>query len=343
MKKLTIRLLCVIFSFVMLTGCGNSQKGAITEENLTKEAVVDTDERESKKFIDDDNKEIIIERPFEKIIVLYSAHAENLYTLGAKDKIIGAHKTCVYPPEVSLLPAFDYNGDPEAVIAEDPDCVLIRPHISDKVPDFVSAIENAGITVVSLYPSKFEDFDEYIEKLAMLTGSEDVAKTELEKFHQNLDKISSITTSILEEEKQKVFFESTETNYRTVTSDSMAGIAIDIAGGINVAKDAQPASAGSSIASFGEEKILELADEIDAYICQQGAMNSGVDEHSINIRPGFDTIKAVKEGRILLINEKIISSPTFRYYEGVSEIARFLYPEYMKILEDYETEEPANK
>jgi iron complex transport system substrate-binding protein len=43
-------------------------------------------------------------------------------------------------------------------------------------------------------------------------------------------------------------------------------------------------------------------------------------------RPGYGTIKAIQDKRVLYIDEKLVSSPTFRYLEGVQEIARFLYP-----------------
>jgi iron complex transport system substrate-binding protein len=123
----------------------------------------------------------------------------------------------------------------------------------------------------------------------------------------------------------------------------MPAIAIEMAGGINVAQDAEPISEGSSIAAFGAERILELADQIDVYVSQRGAMNAGGNLHSITIRPGFNTIKAVQDGRVFLINEKIISSPTFRFYKGVKEIARYLYPELMDDLSTYRNENPATK
>jgi len=58
-------------------------------------------------------------------------------------------------------------------------------------------------------------------------------------------------------------------------------------------------------------------------------MNSGGNEHSISIRPGFHAIKAVREGRIYTIDEKFVSSPTFRFAKGVHELARMFYPELM--------------
>lgn len=292
-------------------------------------------------FTDDDGREINLDAPCGRIISLYSAHTENLYVLGAGDKLIGAHSTSTYPPEAAFLDVYDYSGDPEKVIAANPDLVLIRPFITRRSPDFISALEKAGILVVSLYPESFDKFDDYINKLAMLTGTEQKAKQELAGLHDNIEAIAAQTRDI--KDKQSVYFESTETNLRTITPDSMPAIAIAKAGGINVAKDAVPVEEGSSIASFGDERILSLAEEIDVYISQRGAMNAGGDEHSIAIRPGFSSIKAVAEGRVFLINEKIISSPTFRYYKGVKEVARYMYPEVMDSLEAYMKNDKATR
>jgi iron complex transport system substrate-binding protein len=71
--------------------------------------------------------------------------------------------------------------------------------------------------------------------------------------------------------------------------------------------------------------LLLHAGEIDAYIVQRGAMNSGSGLAPAN-RPGYHAVKAVQNNRVFYIDEKLVSSPTFRYLEGVREIARFLYP-----------------
>ena len=68
-------------------------------------------------------------------------------------------------------------------------------------------------------------------------------------------------------------------------------------------------------------------------------MNSGGNEHSISIRPGFHAIKAVREGRIYTINEKFVSSPTFRFAKGVHELARMFYPELMDDLSSFRDKE----
>ncbi|MDR1755108.1 MAG: ABC transporter substrate-binding protein [Eubacterium sp.] len=331
------RILTVFIATVILLMAVGCEK---TENTVS---LIPENERLRIYFLDDEGQEINLDKPCSRIISMYSAHTENLYEIGAEKFLIGNYSTGIYPPEAALLPTFNYNGDPEAVIAADPDCVIIRPFISEKAPDWVSAVKRAGILVVSFYPENLEEFPEYIRKLAMLTGLEESASQKLELFISRIDKIKSITVGIPEDKRQTVFFESTETNIRTVTPESMPGQAIAFAGGINIASDVEPMSEGSTIATFGEEKIFENADNIDVYISQRGAMNAGGNLTSINERRGWDAVKAIKNNRVCLINEKLISSPTFRYYKGVNEIARFLYPDIMDDLSLFDNDNYATK
>lgn len=308
----TVLLAVLVILAAGLMGCSKAVK---TDDDHTVSGI---------KIVDDLGKEIVLQEPARRIISLYSAHTENLFALGLDEEIIGVSTREAYPPEALEKPAFDYRSDPEKVLAQHPDLVLIRPFIKRSSPDFVQALENAGVTVACLYPEKFEQFDDYIRKLAVLTGKEKEAEKKLREFHRRLDEIHNQTKDI--KNKKKVFFESTERNYRTITPDSTPAKILRIAGGINVAEDAKPIRKGSSIAPYGAERILAKAGEIDVYIVQQGAMNSATPS-SIKKRPGFRTIKAVKEDQVYVIDEKLVSSPTFRLTEGAAKLVEMLYPE----------------
>jgi iron complex transport system substrate-binding protein len=274
-------------------------------------------------FTDDDDNEISFQNPFVRIIPLYSSHVENLFAIGAGASVIGIARGTDYPPEATALPVFDYNGDPEHIIAAEPDLVIIRPFVRRNSPDYIQKIENAGIPVVSLYCESFEGFDEYILRLGMLSGKLPEAEEKLSSFHRELAEIQKRGEGI--QVKKRIFFESTENEVRTVTANSLPARAIEFAGGINAAPLLPPMSAGSSIARFGVEALLGIADNIDVYIVQQGAMNRTSGIEALRARPGFGAIKAVEEGQVLFINEKLISSVSFRYPEGVRILADFLY------------------
>jgi iron complex transport system substrate-binding protein len=279
------------------------------------------DSRAAISFIDDDGRAVNLNGPRRRVISLYSAHTENLFAIGAGEALVGGHTTCVYPPEAAAFAIYDYRGDPEYIIAAEPDLVLIRPFIRRHSPNYIAEIEKAGISVVSLYAESLDDFDGYIRRLALLVAAEAEAEQELARFHQGLERIRKAAGSI--DKKQTVFFESTERETRTASTGSFPALAIEIAGGVNIAAGAKAATPGSSIAPFGAEKLLLHAGEIDAYIIQRGAMNTG--GISPAARPGYHAIKAIQNNRVLYIDEKLVSSPTFRYLNGVQEIARFLY------------------
>jgi len=329
--KKAIIFISILALIVSLAGCTND-KGEAASSN--KQEV--QSEEYAISLIDDMGEEIKFKQPCKRIISLYSAHTENLFTLGLENEIIGVGKSDIYPVDALKKDVYDYKSDPEKIIAAEPDLVLVRPFINRKVPDFVETLKRAGIPVVSLYPEKFEEFDGYIMKLGSLTGKVETAKELLTKFHNEIKAINKTTKDI--DPKMTVYFESSENGYKTVTTDSMPAKAIEYAGGINIASDVKPIKDGSSIAPYGIEKLLENAEKIDVFVSQRGVMNAGGNYHSIVIRPGFDTLKAVQNDKVYVINQKMISSPTFRYYKGVREIARMMYPDIIDDIEGYGTE-----
>lgn len=288
-------------------------------------------------FVDDSGYRIKMEKSASKVISLYSAHTENLFALGLDNKIIGVGTSESYPHEALEKEVFSYKEDPEKVISARPDLVLIRPHIERSYPNFVDALKRAGLTVVSLYPDSYKEFDDYIMKLGLLTGREKKAEQLLNNYYEEIAYLEEETKDI--KNKVGVYFESSDRDYKTVTLGSNADRAIAIAGGINIADDAVPIEEGSSIAAYGLEKIIEKGNEIDVFVTQRGVMGAGGNYHSISIRPGFDTIKAVKDKRVLEINQKIISSPTFRQVKGIKELMRSFYPDIYNDCSEYKYEE----
>ncbi len=322
MSKYKIKTWLIIFAIVIVTlflARPLLEKGFNWLPAIGKEYSID--------IVDDSGFRIRLERPADRIISLYSAHTENLFSLGLDREIIGVGTSSIYPYQARNKEVFDYRSDPEKVIAANPQIVIIRPFIERHSPDFVDSLKRAGITVVSLYPDNFEEFDDYILKLATLTGKVPKAEQLLADFHAELDQLAAQTADIAAQDRVGVYFESSDIEYKTVTPLSMAAHAIEYAGGINVAADAQPIEEGSSIAVYGIENIVKKADEIDVYVTQRGVMGAGGNWHSISIRPGFDVIKAIKDHRVVEINQKIISSPTFRFIKGVKALQRAFYPE----------------
>ena len=269
------------------------------------------------RFTDTRGKEIVLNGPACRIISLYSAHTENLYALGAGGSLIGGSNSEVYPEEATMLPVYHYREDPEKVIAAMPDLVLVRPMIERVAPEYIEALERAGITVASLYPDTADEFEEYVMTLALITGTEEQAGALLADRAARMEEIAG---KVKELSPVRVFFETSADPLRTLTSESLASVSVALAGGELVTGDA-PENPGSSMVEYPVEKLIEKADDIEVYVAQVGGMNKLVTEEDIYARPGYMAIRAVQNGFVLVIDEKLVASPTFRQIEGIELLA----------------------
>jgi len=277
---------------------------------------------EGRTVVDQGGRRIVVRAPFQRVVSLYGAHTENLFALGCGPEIIGVSPHEDYPPQSREKPVFSYHDDPEKFLAARPDLVLVRPMIDRGYLQLVQRLEKSGIAVVSLQPGTVEEMHTYWEILGLLTGRRDQALAMAADFKAAVDRLRALTAAV--DPKRRVYFEAIHSKMKTFAPNAMAVFALEAAGGINVAWDAQPVR-DTNIAAYGKERILARAAEIDVYLAQSGAMNpASVD--LIKAESGFQAIRAVKTGQVYLIDERKVSRPTLRLLDGIIEIGRILYP-----------------
>jgi iron complex transport system substrate-binding protein len=264
-------------------------------------------------------------QPAARIISLYPAHTENLVEMGAADNLIGISTSDTYPESILEKKSFSYHDTLEKFIAADPDCILIRPMIARAKPDLIKKLRDYGITVVSLQPTSIFEMYEYWRTLGRIAGSRDGAEAMIAAFAKELDAIRKRLDSVPVASRPRVYFESIHARMRTFSPDSIAIFCLDSAGGVNVAADAV-ARRGTNIAGYSKERILAKGGKIDVFLAQSGRMNR-VTVEEIENEPGFKAIKAVREGRIYLIDEHLVARPTTRLLQGITTIQSYLYPE----------------
>ncbi len=287
-------------------------------------------------FEDDSGYRIKLDKPATRIISLYPAHTQNLFSLGLNNEIIGVSSSDVYPVKVLDKKSYSYNSNPTRIIEARPDLVLIRPSFETEKTNFVRILKRAGINVVSLYPNKFEEYDDYIIKIGMLTGRKNTANKLLKKFHNDIKQIESQATYI--KDKVGVYFESSDVGYKTFTKDSVMIKAIELAGGINVASNACPIEKELPRAHYGINKILYKREKIDIYLSLRGKRGAGGNHHSIMARSKFKDISAIENDKVYEINYNLVE-PTFKYIRGIKELRRIFYPEVFDDISMYNSEE----
>ena len=261
---------------------------------------------------------ITIKAPFERIISLYGAHTDNLRNLGLDQEIIGVSPSDHWEGKAVL----SYHDGLEKFLAHKPDLVFTRPMINHGYPRLIEGLEKAGVTVASFQPSTMEEMFDYWMDLGLLTGKGSQAQEMVSHFKAEIARIKKVSDAL--PNKKRVYFEAIHDRMRTFTPGSMAIYALEAAGGINVAADAASVR-GTNIAYYGKERILSKAGEIDVFLSQNGAMNQPTISMIVN-EPGFEIIKAVREGQVYIVEERLVSRPTSALLDGVRTIGDILYP-----------------
>lgn len=260
-----------------------------------------------------------VKAPFTRIISLYGAHTDNLRNLGLDEEIIGVSPSDHWQGKA----VFSYHDGLEKFLAYKPDLVFTRPMINHGYPRLIEGLEKAGIAVASFQPSTVDEMFEYWVSLGMLTGKTAEAREMVSRFKEEIARIRKISDAL--PDKKRVYFEAIHDRMRTFTPGSMAIYALEAAGGVNAAADATSVR-GTNIAYYGKERILSKASEIDVFLSQDGAMNQPTLSMIIN-EPGFEIIKAVREGQVYIVEERLVSRPTAALLDGVRIIGEILYPE----------------
>ena len=73
-------------------------------------------------------------------------------------------------------------------------------------------------------------------------------------------------------------------------------------------------------------ELPEVERFVQVYIADQQGQATAL----IRNEPGFDVIKAVKDGEIYIIDETIVARPTWRLLTGIHTIGNILYPEHFR-------------
>ncbi|XXJ19110.1 ABC transporter substrate-binding protein [Desulfovibrio caledoniensis] len=279
---------------------------------------------QARTITDDSGRTVSFDKPFTRIISLYGAHTENLFSLGLDEQIIGVSTDEDYPAAALGKPAFNARDGVEKFLAAKPDLILIRPMHMRAYAGLWNALARHGVTVVSLQPDSIEAMFGYWRTLGALTGRQAKAEYMIEDFRDGVRRAEDRLGTIPEEELPGVFFESIHRKSATFSPGSMPLFVLEKAGGINVAADARPRH-GTNIADYGLERLLNKGGRIDVYLAQRGTMND-VSVKDIVGSPAASRIKAVLTRNVFLVDEHLVSRPTLRLLEGIDTVYQLLHP-----------------
>lgn len=268
------------------------------------------------QITDDLGQKIVLARPARRIIPLYGAFAEMLFSIGAGQSVIARTQADKFPPDIAKLPSIGTHMRPdvEMIIGLNPDLVIMSASRKDEFPE-VSRLVARGIPVAVFDPRNFDGIFSAMTRLGMLCGGVEEANAYVGTLRERLKAVRDKVGS--EAGKKKVFFEIRAEPLTGAGQGSIVNEIISASGGENVLGNEK------GIVRYSMESLL--FENPDYYIVQEGPMNkSPTDPRK---RAHFDRLKSVREGRIIVADELIYSRPGPRCVEAVERLAAALYPE----------------
>jgi len=265
---------------------------------------------------DDAGNTLVLDKPADRIVSLAPGNTEIVYAVGAQDKLVGVTTYCDYPPAAKKKAKIGDFSTPnvEKIASVDPQVVLVTGGIQKGM---VESLNKLGIKVFMIDPKSFEALFKDMEAVGEMAGIKDVAARKVDALRKQVSDIEAKAKTL---PKTNVFFEIYKQPLMTAGTGTMIDLMIKAAGGTNLG-----ATAGPQFPEFSEEQLV--TDNPDVYVAVKG---SQMDPADISNRPGYSALKAVKDGRVYVVEDNPFVRSGPRMVQGLAQLARILHPETFK-------------
>lgn len=266
------------------------------------------------EVVDDTGVTLTLDKPATRIIALYGAYNELLLALDARGLLVARTVADAHLPELAGLPAIGTHMRPNAelIVAQKPDLVLQLAGRREALLQ-TEALRKLGINVLTFEMDSFDKMFDVLEKLGRLTGRERKAAGLILDWRARL---ATLRARHAGEKPVRVFYEVRYPNLLAAGQGSIVNEIIAVAGGENVVAD------DKKLVRFNEEALI-LADP-DAYLIQKGPMNPG--PQPLSGRAHYRDLRAVRTGRVLVVDEDRFARPGPRAVEAAEGLERWLHP-----------------
>jgi iron complex transport system substrate-binding protein len=234
--------------------------------------------------------------------------------------VVGVTTYCNYPQEAQTREQIGgFSAETmsvEKIIALKPDLVLSAGKLHKTV---IEALEQAGVTVYAVDAETFDQVYTSIEAIGQMTDHNEEATHLVAQMKERVAAVESVVAEIPNEKHPTVFWETWDDPLMTAGPTTFAGQMIAKGGGVNLFAEVTERYPQISI----EEVIKRNPDVIMGPDTHGEALTAD----QVATRPGWETVKAVQDGRIYVFDGDITSRAGPRIVDGLEMIARALHPD----------------
>ena len=273
-------------------------------------------ENKSITITDMTGREITLEEPATRVVALSAADCEILYAVGAGDTLVGRGEYCDYPAEVLNVPSVQsgYETNIEQIIELKPQVLLMSTMAQTE--EQVKALEDAGIKVVVSDAQNIEGVYQSITMIGDLMGKSEEAAKVVEGMKNTFKEVSGNESL----QGKTVYFEVSPLEYGlwTAGKNTFMDEIAQMMGLKNCFDDVE------GWGEISEEQVLERNPDIIVTISMYfGEGPTPVEE--IMGRAGWENVTAVKDSKILNLQNNELSRPVPRLVDGAKMLYDFVY------------------
>jgi iron complex transport system substrate-binding protein len=256
---------------------------------------------------DDEGRTLRLARPAQRIVSLSPDVTENLFAIGAGERVVGTVDYSNYPKAASAIARVgSYERvDLEAVAALRPDLVVAWK--SGNSPTQVAKLAALGLPVYFTQPNRIEDVAANLERLGELAGTRDAAREVAARFSA---RVAALRARHGERPRVRVFYEVWNQPLMTVGGQQAITDALRLCGGENVFAALKPLAAAVTV-----EAVLSADPEAIVASGMDAARPEWLDEWR-----RWPSMTAVARGNLFFVPPDHLQRHTPRLAEGIEAL-----------------------
>lgn len=243
-----------------------------------------------------------------------------LSSLSLNDHIVGIDRWSA--PATDLpeeMPAFDLiNPDAEKIMALEPDIVFVSSMTRDATgTDPFAPFTTGGVAIIYIpVSSTIKDIMNDVRMIARVCGRETEGETVIRKMESEIERITTKTQMLSEEERKTVYMEiGSAPRLYSFGNGVYLDELITAAGGRNIFSDM------NGWLAVNAEQVLERNPQV---ILTNVPEKEAAED--ILSRQGWNAVSAVKQGRVYSIGHESSSQPAPPVTRTLEEIAEIIQP-----------------
>jgi ABC-type Fe3+-hydroxamate transport system substrate-binding protein len=247
-----------------------------------------------------------------RVACLIPSVVDIVYSLGAGADVVAISDFTKYPNEALQKPSIGLPINPsiETIVALHPDLVLGSGDLNTL--EFAGQLERLGIPVFMVDPHGIEGIYASILSIGRALNREPDAKALVARLRSRVDKVKARVSG---KPRVRVFMAIWYDPVMTIGKRAFISELIEAAGGCSVTDD---------IAQEWPEVSIEavVSRQPDALLFASG---SGIMPEELKARPGWEDLKAVREGRIYYVDDRV-QYPSPIAFDALEDLAKQFHP-----------------